>query len=1015
MPKLVNIKGYGQVSFPDEMDDDAIAHSIETELVPQMDATRKASLSVPAAAPSPPTQPSNSTFMSKVDALLKPYASKLEAINEAVSKPLLTEAELNAPDGDLASGLSEGLGALVPRTGKDLAMLGGIVAVSAVNPLAGAGLAAGLVAKHAGEKAGELSVAVQQGDVKGIAKESVQLAADALMLKGTMPNVGKGLAAVDAALNTKRVVGDVAKELSKDQVPLPAAGQVIESTPATSETSPAPATTQTATPATRFTDPPGLDPSFSSLGPTPTPAGFAVAGAKAVNTAWRGIAEQVQMMDTKAQVAAGSDAIDTLSANYAKQVGNDARFEIIGRSTPRNDTLPGLLMNMFTESERLDLQAMTPIVEAGTELGRLQAMAHKVINSPNVEASYKRIYDHALVNFSRLGPKAARIVQAFDDQIAAERAAGMDVDYAQNYVTHRYDFDLMLGPNKPVVLDSTGGRGFGGSTFFKKNRVFESYADAIEAGYRPKTLDIADLLEHRVRAGQRNINSRAWIDGMRGIDSPVTSTPLVTDMLTQPSGTKVPPLGYSTWSPVPGMTVALNETIKPLVDALTSENGLPSIITKPVAIWKHGLLAVDTFHAARMIYRAAGLNQAGYKKGLSLVEYSDAGLNEAVKAGEINQTTADWARANRPLIELGQQQGLNVGKISDALHKDVMAKVPGIGPFTKFVFDKLTRGLMAQSYVWAFKRNSALHPGLEVEAVARKTASEINTYYGNLMNQGLLKSKKMQDMARIAFLAPQWVEAMARTDLGAGLQAAKVPLELAKGNGLKVGTLARGVGAATVGFLALNQLINHFTQGGFTWDTNPDGHKMDAYIPDWVEGSKGYWLSPMATSMELTHDMVKYMGGEDKGALQAVGKLMGNKAGLGSRIVSDLLVGQTIGDPSKPLVDTSDRLKEAASEMNPLPLTARMFQDSYLGSKERQIAGSMGLKLERFKTPQEEKRAAKGRAYQRYEDVVDAALIDIRRHPDQRNDVLQDAKGKLDPKQWPKARVEITRRSRKKP
>lgn len=1011
MPRTIDIQGVGPVDFPDGMSDGDIAHAIETELVPQLEARK-------AATPIATTQP---------EGLLSKVARKLGETYGASAEEVST-----ATEGDVGLGLAEGVDALRPHTWKEAGILAGIAGISTI-PVAGppvAGLIIGaMAAQGAGQAAGELSVAAQQGDVRGITRESTKLAANLIFAKQG-GNLVKGGA--DVLLSTR--AARASESLAREQELLPPAGHVVEEgsaeiispegvIPPTPEQARAAAASEarlraaTIDPSRRIPSGSpqslGISPSLSSLGPTPSPAGFAVAAAKDMNKVLRGVEEQVAMRDTKDNVAASSDAVSTMANNYARQVSNDARFEVIGRSVPRNDTLEGLTMNMFTEGERLDLQAMTPIVEAGAEITKLQAAVDKVVNAPDVEASLKRVYDHALINFARLGPKAARIVKAFDDQLAAERAAGIETDFAQNYVTHRYDFDVMMGPNKPVVLDASGGKGFMGSSFFRKNRVFQSYADAIEAGYRPKTLDIADLLEHRVRAGQRNINSRAWVQGMRAIDSPVSGTPLVTDMLTQPNGAKVPPLGYETWTPVPGITVALNETIKPLVDTLTNDRGLPAWMMKPISFSKHILLAVDSFHAMRMMYRGMGLGQFGYKKGLSTVEYTDAGLAEAVRAGEINQNTANWAKANRPIVELGQQHGLNVGRISDAIYKSVVDHVPGVAPFTKFVFDKLTRGVMAQSYVWAYKRNAKLFPELTPDVLARRTAMEINTYYGNLMSQGLFRGKRSQDMMRLAFLAPQWVEALARTEIGAIGQAAKAPLDLTMGKGIRTGTLARGVGTATLGFLVMNQLINHFTQGGFTWNTNPEGHKLDAYLPDWIEGSKGYWLSPMGTSMELTHDMENYVG-HGMGVLAAGGRIIGNKAGQAARIGSDLVVGQTIGEPSKPLVDTSDRFKEALADALPMPLGLKMFQDSYIGSQQRQMASSIGIKIEKFRTAAEEKRADKGRAFHRMEDVVDAAVIDIRRHPGEQATILKEAKGKLEPKQWVRARAEITRRSRKR-
>lgn len=998
MPKLVDIAGYGQVSFPDDMTEEQIGAAIEAEMG-QQGAAPSAAV-IPATAPI--TGGSPSRFMAAIDRVLKPYASPLAAATEAFARPgALTEQELLAlPQGELAQGLDEGLQSLIPKTVKDAAVLAGVVGTTIINPLAGGALIAGMGAAGAGTAAGELSVSIPQGEIRDTARAGTQLAANALMLKGGTAVIPRRMAAVEAALETKRLLVD-------EQTPLPPAGIAEPVKPTDS------------LPAYPSGDALGISPSLSSLGPTHKPGDYAVAAAKEVNRAYRGLAEQFEMMSTKDSVAAGSDAVKNKANIYAKQVANDVRLDVIGRTQPSNRTFSGLVRDMFTEAERLDLQAMTPIVEAGGDLARLTADATKVIGTPEVSAALKRVYDHALSNFTRLAPKAQRVVNAFDTQIMSERAAGMNTDYAENYVTHRYDFDVMLGPNKPVIIDASNSSGLGGSRFYSKSRVFPSYADAITArdalgnfkGLQPRTLDIADLLEHRIRAGQRTINARAWAEGLRGVDSPVTRTPLVQDLITQPNGARVAPLGYQPFEPVPGMHIALNDTIAPLIKDLTSASGVPRWITKPIAFSKHILLAVDTFHAARMAYRGAGQGQFGHTKGLSLLEYTDRGLTEAVRAGEITSEVAAWARANKPVAELLQDHGLNVGRIGDALYKDVVNAVPGVGKFTKWVFDKLTRGLMAQTGVAAFKRNQTLYPHLSAAEVARKTAKEINTYYGNLMSQGIFRSARSQDMARIAFLAPQWVESLARTEAGAVAQAGSAVLDAARLRKPRVGTLAKGVGTSTLGFFVFNQLLNHFTQGGFTWETNPEGRQLDAYVPDWIEGSNGYWMSPLGTTMELTHDYMRYRQ-EGQGEFQAITTIVGNKAGQAPRVAA-AFAGRTLGE-GKPLVDTSDRVKQMGAEMFPGPLGLKAFQNSYLGSKQRQAFGSVGIKIEKARTGDEEERAARGRAFARYEDVVEAAVRDVRKNPEREAEVMAWAERKLDEKQWKRARKEILRRGQRR-
>lgn len=1000
MPKLVDIQGVGVVSFPDEMSDEDISSQIESNRNEITQAVK-------------PEPDKPSSFTDKLAAL---FGASAEETGIAATS-------------DIAQGVSEAVKDLIPKTGKDVAMLGGLAALTAVAPPVGGLVIAGLGAKGAGEAAGDLSVAIKQGDDKEIAKAATLLTANALFAKQGSKLVTRVPAQMAARAAEAKV--DIAKQsLTKEQQPLPPASLAESAVQSSNELvqnsldtlseslkPEAPVLSKTAIPSG---DPQalGITPNLQAIGPTPTPAGLAVSTAKKMNSIIRGVTEEVAMLDLKDNVSAGADAMINMANNHARQVANEASLDIIGRSTPSNQSLKGLAMDMFSEKELLDRAAITPIIESGVDFVKLTDAANKVLNTVEVAPELKRVYAHAVDNFNELAPKASKVSQAFEDQLSAERQSGMDVDSTPNYVTHRYDFDVMLGPNKPVVLSAQSGSGSGGGgRFYTKQRVFNSYADAITfrdpvtgefKGFTPKTMDVVELLEHRIRAGQRAINARAWAEGMRNVNSPVTGTPLVVDMITQPKGTQVAPLGYQPWEFTPGMRVALNDTIAPLIKSLDS-NGLPAWVMKPVGFHKHVTLAIDTFHAMRMMYRGMGLGEFGYNKGKSLLEYNDKSLSKAIAAGEITPETASWVKTNRPTVDLLQQHGLNVGRISDALYKDMTAHIPVLGPFTRFVFDKLTRGMMAQTGVKAYQWNTKMYPELSAEQVARKTAKELNSYFGNLMNQGIFKDKKFQDVARLVFLAPQWVESMARTELGAVGQALKIPVDLARGKGLRVGTLARGVGTSTLGFFIVNQLINHFTQGGFTWETNPDGHKLDAYVPDWMEGTKGYWMSPLGSTMELTHDYTTFSKSENK--MDALTRLAANKAGLATRLTSEFF-GKTLGE-GKPLVDPEDRIKSMINESIPQPLGMKMFQQSYLGSKERQAASSIGIKLEKFKTEQEEKRAAKGKAFARYEDVVQAAIIDIRKDQDKQAEVLKWAREKLEPRQWSRARAEIARRSRR--
>jgi len=254
--------------------------------------------------------------------------------------------------------------------------------------------------------------------------------------------------------------------------------------------------------------------------------------------------------------------------------------------------------------------------------------------------------------------------------------------------------------------------------------------------------------------------------------------------------------------------------------------GLPvgQALMKGTGTLKHSLLLFDTFHAMRMSAKAMSLKGSpAYGKGLSLLEYKDADLATAVKNGEITQTMADYAKAKRPIGERLVANGLNVGRVQEALYSDIVRQIPLAGDFNKWVFEKLTRGTMMESAIKEFERVKKANPALGDDAVARKVSKDLNIYFGNLGRQGVFRSRTFQDLARLVFLAPQWFESMAQTEGRALGQAVKVPFTG------KVGSIAKGTGSLLFATFVATQLTNLITKHRPTWQ-NDEGHKLDAWI-----------------------------------------------------------------------------------------------------------------------------------------------------------------------------------------
>lgn len=665
-----------------------------------------------------------------------------------------------------------------------------------------------------------------------------------------------------------------------------------------------------------------------------------------------GISAAIQASPAKDITKATYDAIGNRAGMVGEQAANRVRLAV---------------------PDKADRNALTAVIEAGGDKATMKAHSDLVQNAPKAPSKLKATYRHALANFVRLNGLADQMRQEDAALQARASAGGVDIDARQNYVTHAYDKATMPGAGRPIVLSKGSGGGIGRS--FKKQRVFETYPDAISKGYIPQTMDVADLWGHHVRQVEGAIGQRAWIDAMRKIINPQTGQPVIVDAIKQPGGAYVVPRGYDRVD-IHGHVVAVDEQISPVVKALTRDSGIPEILMQAQAKAKHSLLAFDIMHGNRMIVRQlAGARSIGYGRSLALLKYTDADLPEAVKQGQITQTEADWAKANREDLNGLMHNGLNVGRVSDALYRDVVKHIPVISHVNEWIFGKLSRAAITEVALFKLKQNRASFPELNEQQLLRRSAKEANELIGNLGRQGLLTSRSAQDMARLTFLAPQWTEGMARTETRAIGQTAGAVVDAAKGKGLRLGTTAKTMGTGLAAHFILNQIINYATRGKPTWENDEKGHKLDAFIPDKIEGSNGYWMSPMGLYAELSHDAQRLFRREGT-VLGTAADIANNKLTFGPRAGITLATGKDFR--GRPLPTDSSRISEAVHQNMPTPLLGRALTSKaidwipllkpedqaqirdilgareYKGQDQRQIISLLGAKIEPVESSQAE-------------------------------------------------------------
>lgn len=571
--------------------------------------------------------------------------------------------------------------------------------------------------------------------------------------------------------------------------------------------------------------------------------------------------------------------------------------------------------------------------------------------------------DH--LNDPRMEQLAKEARGYMDDIIRREHRTGsINTPYLLNYLPHLYDRDLLMGFNQPFVLGGGGGQTM--ATGFKKPRTYENIYDAISEGHpvTEDTLDVANAVEHRIRVGERLINRFYWGKMFKHVKDEIDGFPIFIQPKTvvrpgaMPAAEVVPP-SHQIVEIIPGVRLGVHKGYASLFDALTANSRISGSAAGRLALEtkgaiKGGLLAFDIYHVMRMLQRGLflmGPSKMGWRKGLTILEYPDKALNEAVAQGEITAEMASEARANRAELQAGIKMGLNVGRVQENLYRSTIRnldKLPKwtvvhyLGTLNKWIFDKLTRGLMAQSYLHEIKRLQAELPDVPIDQLRLRVARDINVYYGNLGRQGIFKSAQAQDVAMLVALAPFWVESLVRMEAKSLINSVADPIRYQK---LAVTTLPMGVGSALLSYFAVTQLANLWSRGKYTWENEEPGHKLDAFIPDLTGKSRGFFFSPFSVPAEITHDLIRYLNTEPD-VLSAVARILANKASPPLRAVKTLLTGER-WDREK-IVGPWEKVKAAALDLVPIPIGAQapLLGSRYPGQFQRQLMATAGFKAE---------------------------------------------------------------------
>lgn len=702
--------------------------------------------------------------------------------------------------------------------------------------------------------------------------------------------------------------------------------------------------------------------------------------------------------DTERDLAGSMDRVFNTAAEMGNQAENAIRESLgtTGVKTKRSATLPELNAATMMTQGKFDPKVLQDMSNrAANGITKAAAMAsslnprQRAIGRAWLKAAtdVKNAVDHALNDFAN--PDLQRISKSvkkeLDDSFNRAKNSGLTTDYWEGYVPGRYEGEFFT--DNQVSFPGVGKMSILGKNW-RNPKTFPSYAHAIEAGpYIPVTLDASVLTGHSVRQVMNRIGSRMWRDSLAAITDPDTGLPIARDPIRRPNGEMGTRRPEDELVTINGKTLSVSKAFAGLVNDLTRPSAIQRFWATRLSLelgqrLKHTILAGDFFHLFRMAYYSMATTggKPRYKGPLSVLEFREGDIPKAVSTGRITPEEAAWGAeqipvkdptggttmmSRRQIADGLQKNFLNVGKIQDAIYKELVGKVPGFSTYNRWLFDKFTRGVMLNSAVENFEALNKKHPTIPAERLMKDVARDTNAFFANLGRQGVFKSETMRDLMRIGFLSPQWVEGLVRKEVGfasrvTGLSKALEAAGVSTGRkGMPVlGTLGAGVGRGLVAMIALTQVLNLISRRQPTWQNPESDHKFDAYIP---MGKFGSWLSPLAVFNELTHDLLRYNESKEK-SIDALMQIGENKLSPYGRLA--FLAATSKSGTGEHITTTPGLAWEAARQAAPLPISVGRYAQ-YAGSKlfpgtiaapppgsvARQSLATLGLKAQPAQSP----------------------------------------------------------------
>ena len=688
-------------------------------------------------------------------------------------------------------------------------------------------------------------------------------------------------------------------------------------------------------------------------------------------------------------------AARAINASYVNGMPDQAQLGALHTLTTDAQSKAAALLRVPTD---LTLQVLGLGNITGMNRYEIMSMARQWLHA--AEDLQKEVeYAQAHFGEQNLMRTTRALRRELNAQLQWERNHGRNTKEAPNYLPGLYKGEI-YGDRSVTFMSQILGKQFGNP------KTFANTYEAINAGpFIPKLNNVAEIAAHRIRSGLNSVMSDEAFRAPLHMIDPETGTPIAVEMELKPGGGYVVPKGLEQYVPVKvggyGTPLAFRRSYAGLMEDLFGESRVEKSaalrgIRQFGAIEKHSTLAGDFYHLAKMMDfgYAVMLHRFGWKSGYGALEYRPQNMAEAVRRGLLRQKDMDWALTPEQVnvggtvqtmtrLEISkflQDQGLNVGRVQDAMYKHFVDELDvtiggqrrGLGRYTRFLFDKFTRGIMNQAAVESFIRhNKALgtyvggrfgsmtYTPPPAERIAKRIVGDINTMFGSAGKQALIKNPTLRDLSQLILLAPQWTGTRISMEARFLSRLATTPYVAAtKGlpeASLHAGPIGRAVGAGLVMMFGITQAINLASRHQLTFQNPEEGHKLDAYIPD-PSGGPGWFVSPLSIFMEMTHDVARLMAAGGKGFMETLTQIAGNKLHPVARGIWSGASGFT--PTGQKITTLGGRAKAVATGMIPVPISASAA-GRYIGHKVtdrispnqpgaggRQLLSTLGIKGE---------------------------------------------------------------------